>query len=546
MSAEKTRELLQPLISRPVLTDQLLERPPFRFILDIVIEVINSTNFLKDVFTADELDITKMINRETKSAFIRKLIHVLNTDASLDNVKVGKILAGKEADLTNLLLQKLGSDASQFLLQRRNEEMEKRRKENKTVTSIGNEAKSKKHRKADDSKEGSKKKNETKEGVEAKKERQHHSEQRHSSSKKSTTHHTAEEHKKNKKHHSRDKSPAKKREETAKVDKTESVKTKTKHHRNEISTKDNKKDENCGNGEKVLENNVPEKCDLKTNQVDNVSTIANHAKDSATGEAEKVATNNVDNESNETEISLPLPSEPKQQKTVSAPVPFATQPHVSLERPGTAVARTAPPKLKKRQIAEVEVKLENVKEEAPVILNEKKEDDEADFVIDDVGALREQPYLGTDAAQLDAKDHGVLVKKILKTKEELEAGLDSYFSPTVYDEEQRNQIEVEITDMQKTVQRLTQALHPLARLFDYVQEDVDNMVQEMNDWRLEKQNIDTEANKANVKINLETEKLLMTLKKLDEEINEKRSAIARIRANIIENDNNISKLLNNM
>lgn len=74
-----------------------------RWICGISILIYPKNSFLKDVFTADELDITKMINRETKSAFIRKLIHVLNTDASLDNVKVGKILAGKEADLTNLV-----------------------------------------------------------------------------------------------------------------------------------------------------------------------------------------------------------------------------------------------------------------------------------------------------------------------------------------------------------------------------------------------------------------------------------------------------------
>lgn len=44
-----------------------------------------------------------MINKETKAAFLKKLISVLNTDGSLDDVKAGKILAGKEAEKTNLV-----------------------------------------------------------------------------------------------------------------------------------------------------------------------------------------------------------------------------------------------------------------------------------------------------------------------------------------------------------------------------------------------------------------------------------------------------------
>lgn len=47
MNKEETKQLLQPLINSPPLTDQLLQRPPFRFLLDIVIEVSKETNFLK-------------------------------------------------------------------------------------------------------------------------------------------------------------------------------------------------------------------------------------------------------------------------------------------------------------------------------------------------------------------------------------------------------------------------------------------------------------------------------------------------------------------
>lgn len=43
---DKTRKLFSKLIDRPPLTDQLLQRPPFRFILDIVHATKQNTGYL--------------------------------------------------------------------------------------------------------------------------------------------------------------------------------------------------------------------------------------------------------------------------------------------------------------------------------------------------------------------------------------------------------------------------------------------------------------------------------------------------------------------
>ncbi|KAL3084593.1 hypothetical protein niasHT_035592 [Heterodera trifolii] len=114
-STDRTKALFSTLIQRPTLTDQLLQRPPFKFIHDIVHETLRVTGFLDGLFTSDELDSTKAgSSRDNKMAFLQKLIDALNMDGHLDDVKPAKIVAGKEAEMTNLLLQSLASEATMY------------------------------------------------------------------------------------------------------------------------------------------------------------------------------------------------------------------------------------------------------------------------------------------------------------------------------------------------------------------------------------------------------------------------------------------------
>uniref|UniRef100_A0A0K0DPG9 MIP-T3 domain-containing protein n=1 Tax=Angiostrongylus cantonensis TaxID=6313 RepID=A0A0K0DPG9_ANGCA len=110
VNAEGTRTAFLGLIDRPPLTDQLLARPPFRFILDIVKSTVSKTGYLKDQFSSDDLNPSKFNDKNSKVAFLDSLLQILN-DGSLDNVKSSKIVAGKEPELTNLMLIKLAEQA---------------------------------------------------------------------------------------------------------------------------------------------------------------------------------------------------------------------------------------------------------------------------------------------------------------------------------------------------------------------------------------------------------------------------------------------------
>ena len=53
---KKTQDTLGRVIKKPPLTDKLLSKPPFRFLHDIITEVIKNTGVLKGLFKPEELN----------------------------------------------------------------------------------------------------------------------------------------------------------------------------------------------------------------------------------------------------------------------------------------------------------------------------------------------------------------------------------------------------------------------------------------------------------------------------------------------------------
>lgn len=109
----KTQELLQPLIAKPKLADKLLLKPPFRFLHDIFTALTQATGFAKGLYNDFELDSANMKEKNQKITYLDKMVVCVGQCLGRDiDVRPAKIVAGLEAENTNLFLQALAQAAS--------------------------------------------------------------------------------------------------------------------------------------------------------------------------------------------------------------------------------------------------------------------------------------------------------------------------------------------------------------------------------------------------------------------------------------------------
>jgi TRAF3-interacting protein 1 len=107
-SFELTKDILGSLITKPKLSDKLLSKPPFRFLHDIIMEVIKTTNFGDGLYTAEEVDSANVKEKEQKILFLEKMLKLVGVQLNtMVEAKPQKIVAGLEPQDTNRFLQLL-------------------------------------------------------------------------------------------------------------------------------------------------------------------------------------------------------------------------------------------------------------------------------------------------------------------------------------------------------------------------------------------------------------------------------------------------------
>lgn len=103
-----TQVLLGELITRPKLVEKHLAKPPFRFLFDIVMEVIRATSFAQGLYSEAECDAANVTSRDQKMEFLEKIIKVVGKQLNtIVEAKPAKIVAGHDPQATNVFLQLL-------------------------------------------------------------------------------------------------------------------------------------------------------------------------------------------------------------------------------------------------------------------------------------------------------------------------------------------------------------------------------------------------------------------------------------------------------
>ncbi|XP_060944443.1 TRAF3-interacting protein 1 [Limanda limanda] len=103
---KKTQDSLGKVLKKPPLTEKLLSKPPFRYLHDILSEVIRATGFMKGLYGENDMKSDNVKDKDSKIAFLQKAIDVVMlVSGEALAAKPARIVAGHEPEKTNELLQ---------------------------------------------------------------------------------------------------------------------------------------------------------------------------------------------------------------------------------------------------------------------------------------------------------------------------------------------------------------------------------------------------------------------------------------------------------
>ncbi|XP_073866752.1 TRAF3-interacting protein 1 isoform X8 [Macaca fascicularis] len=527
----RTQEALGKVIRRPPLTEKLLSKPPFRYLHDIITEVIRMTGFMKGLYTDAEMKSDNVKDKDAKISFLQKAIDVVvMVSGEPLSAKPARIVAGHEPERTNELLQIIGKcclnklssdDAVRRVLAGEKGEVKGRASLTSRSQELDNknvrEEESRVHKNTEDRGDSEIKERSTSRDRKQKEELKEDSKPREKDKDKGKAKENGgnrhrEGERERPKARARPDSERQKdrgnreRDRDSEREKETDRKSEGGREKERLRDRDRERDRDKGkdrdrrrvkNGEhsrdldreKNREHDKPEK---KTE----ISTRA--SKSLTTKTSKRRSKNSVEGDSaSDAEGDVGPAGQDKSDVPETPEIPNELSSHIRrIPRPGSA--RPAPPRVKRQDSAEAlpTDRSGSGKTVSNVIVESHNSDNEEDdqFVVEAAPQLSEMSEIEmVTAVELEEEEkHGGLVKKILETKKDYEKLQQS---PKPGEKErslfesawkkEKDIVSKEIEKLRTSIQTLCKSALPLGKIMDYIQEDVDAMQNELQLWHSE-------------------------------------------------------------
>ncbi|XP_060049563.1 TRAF3-interacting protein 1 isoform X8 [Erinaceus europaeus] len=592
----RTQETLGKVIRRPPLTDKLLCKPPFRYLHDIVTEVIRNTGFMQGLYTDAEMKSDNVKDKEAKIRFLQKAIDVLAlVSGEPVTARPPRIVAGHEPEKTNELLQllarcclaKLSSeDAVKRVLagekgdnkgraaatrqdsdskaSREDEVRGHRDREDRRDSEKAERSSSQDHRQREDSRDESKHREKDRERHrDSEKERHREGEKEKTRARperdrdRGARDREAERDRDRRSEGGKEKERGKGRDKPRERDKERRRLRHGGEHPGEHPRDPEQQREKGREHDRAQKSASSGELSRKLSEGSSKDTRLELEAESASRNTRSVSTvktakrrlrNSVEGDStSDAEGEASQKSEGPENPEVPGDLPSSAR---RTPRPGSA--RPAPPRLKQQQSTEMLTpdRMGGAKTVANVIIDSRGSDSEEDeqFVVEagpQVAELEQVPAVEED------ETHGGLVKKILETKKDYEkqqpsprpGEKDKVLVSEVAWKKEKDVVAKEMARLRASIQTLCRSALPLGRVMDYLQEDVDAMQLELQVWRDEGRQHGVALHKEQSITNGAVEPLKAELGELEQLIREQQDKICAVKANILRNQEKIQKMV---
>nr|XP_030715340.1 TRAF3-interacting protein 1 isoform X9 [Globicephala melas] len=582
---KRTQEALGKVIRRPPLTEKLLNKPPFRYLHDIITEVIRMTGFMKGLYTDAEMKSDNVKDKDAKISFLQKAIDVVVMVSGEPLLaKPARIVAGHEPERTNELLQRIGKcclnklssdDAVKRVLAGEKVETKGRSSLTSKPQELDNknvrEEASRVHKDKEDRRNseinerntsgGRKQKEEESKPREKERDREKAKENerdRHKDPERDKCHEGESERAKNRARPERARDKGAEREserknEGGKEEKWKDREIERERHKGQERARQRVRDGQRSRDpdrERSHEREKPgRKTEISTRASRSVTTKTSkrRSKNSVEGDSPSDAEGDV-GPSGQEKCEVPENSE------LPGELPAAVR---RIPRPGSA--RPAPPRVRRPESAEVPTtdRTGSGKTVSNVIVESQNSDSEdADqFVVEAAPQLSETSELEmVQAVELEDEKHGGLVKKILETKKDYEK-LQQSPKPgekeklLVFEsawKKEKDIVSKEIEKLRVSIQTLCRSALPLGKIMDYIQEDVDAMQNELQLWHSENRQHAEALRKEQSITDCALEPLEAELAELEQLVRDQQDRICAVKASILRNEEKIQKMVHSI